>query len=829
MRRFSLCFSFLFALALSAWTPARAGSAGAPTSGIRLPLDIASLADNPTAVEINPAGLGLFRGVEGHYVFTQHRDAAARRDGHAFFLGANLWRSLSVAAGLQYMNHQQSALGDYGDYYKFSFGAGFSPFEQFGMGFAVHTYYSGRSDGFGDLTSVDLGLMWRPFKHLSLGVTAQDLTQPSFGGGKINRSWRLDMAFRPFTDRIHLAGGVRLEENTGNTDPMVRAAFEVVKGVMLGTTVEFRPRKDRLHLAINLSLTLNFPHLGLGYSSYISREGHDGLSVQLRLSRERYRSLVELRPRYVEVKLSGTLVERRRATLFGRDGAATVNLVLYLRRLRKDPVIKGVILKLDGFSPGMALAQELRQAIALLKKSGKNVFAYINGISTTGYYIASAADRIFMNPAGYLDLRGLSLTATFYRGLLEKVGGKAHFVRIGKYKSSPEAYTRSNMSEVARQARDSLMDSIYHTLVSDLGRDRNRSAKEMMLRINRGPFSSDQALKSGIVHEVIYEDQLNKALNRHFGRKIRIDRRYHHRRFRQLDWGSRRRIAVVVIDGIIKNGHSVDNPLFNYHFTGADTVIPLLDRLSANPRVAAIILRVDSPGGSVLASDRIWRAVRRAGRRKPVIASMGNTAASGGYYVASAAHKILASPATVTGSIGVYSGKVSLAGLYRKLGINKQVIKRGRHADIYGLHRGWTKEEARLVGAHVRTYYRMFLSQVGRGRKLKSGQIDKLGRGRVWTGRQARERKLVDRFGGLEQAISLAKEMAKICSSERVSIMLYPNPPGLSRLLGRIRKFTGGDPLAAKVGDVLLNWASPLAVFKQGEPLALLPFWVDIR
>lgn len=505
-----------------------------------------------------------------------------------------------------------------------------------------------------------------------------------------------------------------------------------------------------------------------------------------------------------------------------------------LRKAKVDPRISGALVLPNGIDTGYwAKLQEIHDAIIDFKRANKFAVAFLEYGGDREYYVATACDRIFLLPSSPLNLTGLAMYELFLRGTLEKIGAYPDLMHIGDYKTAPNLYTEKGFTAAHQEMDESLNLDMYEQLVRGVADGRKKGQNEVRTLLDQGPFLPEDALSAGLVDYAAYEDEIEdkvKADGHTFGPKIEADE---YLRVSPGSVGLNRgpRIALLYITGLINSGRSGIDPL-NGPVAGSDTIVDSIHRIRDDGSIRAVVVRIDSPGGASTASDVIWRELVLARDRKrdrPLVASMSDLAASGGYYVAMAAPTIVAEPGTLTGSIGIYGGKIVTSGTFAKLGANIASVSHGRNAEMNSAIRPYTPEERAKLEEQLRAFYIDFVDRVGQARQMKAERVDEIAQGRVWTGRQAREIKLVDRLGGLDQAIALAKEHAKIPRNQEVEIVTYPPRRSLYELLAA--QFSGNDE-AARIGTwlgirdrrALGIVASPLSLFRRGEPLALMPF-----
>jgi protease-4 len=527
----------------------------------------------------------------------------------------------------------------------------------------------------------------------------------------------------------------------------------------------------------------------------LRRQGVRALLMAL----QRVRQVTGRLPPYgiLKVSLAGELSEhqaepRLLLSFFRPSVDDYCNTLGVLRWARRDPRLRAVLVCCDDLRIGWGRTQELRRLLLSLRQAGKLVWVYLTRAGVREYLLASAADRIVLAPAGTLDITGLSLEVTFLFGALEKLGIEAEIVQMGRYKSMGETFTRRNMSEPHRAMIESLVDDLYTQLVDAITAGRNMGGDEARERLDRGPFLGREALAERLVDALAYEDEAETALRRACDDAKVIDfRDYFVRRGREVRAEVLRQgrgsLAMLSLAGTVKMGDSVSGPQ-GAAACGAASVARDLKEVRERKDIKAVVLRVSSPGGSGLASDLIWREVSRTREVKPVVVSLGDVAASGGYYVGVAGSPIFAEGGTLTGSIGVVAGKANLNGLYGRVGITKETVSRGRHAALHSSYIPLTDEDRERLRVQAEGFYREFVAKVAGGRKLSEQAVDEAGEGRVWTGRQAWARGLVDQLGGLEQALDEARRLVGIPEGEMVAVERYPKPRRLFRLsFGRSR------------------------------------------
>lgn len=529
---------------------------------------------------------------------------------------------------------------------------------------------------------------------------------------------------------------------------------------------------------------------------------------------------------------------------FGGPDQSLTGLVMQFKKAKVDKRIKVILLDVNMSGVGWGKAEELRDAITDFRSSGKPVYAYMEFGLNKEYYIATACDKIVVPPPGELFINGLAADVMFFRGTLDKLGIYPDIYQIGKYKSAGDMFTQKQMTDAHREYINSLLDDLYNRYVNAIAQARHKTPEEVRTLIDNAPYNAAKAKEAGLIDESTYHDDLEKQLKKSLGYKdsdpftLVKGSDYRDISPESLGLNKGERVAVIYATGDIGSGSSENSPSGEQSI-GSDTVAKALNDAAADKSIKAIILRVDSPGGSGLASDIIWHAVEAANQKKPVVVSMSDVAASGGYYISASASKIVAQPSTITGSIGVVAGKPVLRGFYDWLGISNEYVLRGKTAGMFRETEKFSDEERAKFEDWIKTtYYQDFVPKVAKGRHKDAQSVDAVGQGRVWTGAQAKERGLVDEFGGLDRAIELAKQLAKIPADKGVERVILPYPQTfIQQLLSG-----GADNTSTQVQQQravfaalpedarrALRFMALMDRMKNGETMLLMPFDLRIK
>lgn len=528
---------------------------------------------------------------------------------------------------------------------------------------------------------------------------------------------------------------------------------------------------------------------------------------------------------------------------FGGDQQSLTDLVEQFNKAKVDNRIKVILLDINMSGVGWGKAEEIRDAIADFRSSGKSVYAYMEIGMNKEYYIASACDKIYLAPPGELFINGLAADVMFFRGSLDKLGVYPDIFQIGKYKSAGDTFTRKEMSPEHRDFMNSLLDDLFNRYVSAIAKARGKTEDEVRAIIDDAPYGSQKAKEVGLIDGVAYREEVEKELKTKLGYKDSENLKlvstsdYNQVSPESLGLDKGENIAVIYATGEINSGQSENSPGGGQSI-GSATLSRAITDAREDKSIKAIVIRVDSPGGSGLASDIIWHAVDAAREKKPVVISMGDVAASGGYYISAPASKILAQPSTITGSIGVVAGKPVLRGFYDWIGLSNEYILRGKNAGMFRETEKFSDSERVKFEDWIKnTYYNDFVPKVAKGRNKDAAYVDSVGQGRVWTGSQGKEKGLVDEFGGLDRAVEVAKELARLPKDKGVHRVILPHPRSfLQELLddgydAHVQAKQQEAMMSALPEDArrAVRYMALLDRMKTGESMLLMPFDLRIK
>ncbi len=720
-------------------------TAASPKARTHLPSSSVAVSDDALATFFNPSGLGTGRGLNLYYLRTYQSNWAGD---DAFFLAIP-----NGGFGVEFATADADTT-----FTRYTLSSG----QHLGHSFYAGTSYSWiNSDNktYDTFHSLSFGLMYRR-RYFSLGAMARDLNQPKLLGEKLGRTYDFGLAIRPGTWRTTLSFDMRKTQGVEGVD--LRYALEVrpIRELMVRSTLNS-------DLSFDVRFGINIGNWGIGTGNTFdrNREAQTGVG-------------------YFHFSNIPTTKQLPRRRMFLDLQMHSLKTVLSIAKLDED--IAGILIRINGNSYGMAQLQEMADAILDFRESGRVVLCYLTNCSTGDYIVASTCDGILTHPSAEVRLIGLRTERSFYKGALDMLGISANLERIGKYKSASESFTRKEMSEAQREIQNTILDDLYEQLVEIIANGRGWTPETVKKRIDAGPYTARQAFTAELVDRIVYEDELTDVVSELTGERtdlVTADAYANSRAYTQHWQVPQPKIAIIEAKGLMVTGDSFIDPLTGTQVMGADTIVRAIEAAKNDDSIKAVVLRIDSGGGLVTAADIIHRALIQLTAAKPLVVSMGDVAASGGYYIAAPADVIVAEPGTITGSIGVVSGKYSLKGLYEKLGIKKEILKRGEHADFYSDYGTYNASEQAIIQKQVKEIYDDFIAKVALGRsELSTTDVDNLGRGRIWSGKQAKENGLVDELGGLNLALVIAQKHAGL-QEKGVAVIRFPKQTRISQFL----------------------------------------------
>jgi protease-4 len=736
-----------------------------------VPAATAAAADGADATLTNPAGLSGAAGLQLDYL--HQRSSLNDRLGDGLYL-ADTFDGFALGFSLEWVRFGADRPSFRRTTYALSLGDA-----SLSVGGAFHLYGGSSSPFYDHLSSFDVGITTRPFRFLSAGFSALDVDAPRSARISVPRRYDFALALRPFHEWATVSADLLVSDRDGFDHAALayNAHLRLREGLTLlgGVTHYFNEGR----YAVTLGLQVDSAHVGLGYAAG-SNSGLDQFdhTFGARLSSERLPE-VHLGARFALLDL-GELLSAPPTTalsLVGIGGSGAdpyLSLLALLRRAKDDRGVQGLVLRFGGVQDGLGSGhvEELRQEIATLRAAGKPVLALLTDADDSDLFLASACDKIYAVPEATLLINGLSTDVVFLGEALSRLGVRVEVARVGAFKNAPDQLTRSDMSTEQREALTAFMTTAYGRYLEAVIAGRKLDKAKVEAALQKGILTPQEALSLGLIDGVGYPDELSALATTALGRNATTFTGYEDWESAPDRWGSLPRIALIRVQGDIMEGKSVGGG-FGPAVAGAETIVKGIDAAREDDAVKAIVVRVDSPGGSGNASNLIFRALEKARAKKPVVVSMGNTAASGGYYVAIGGDAIWAEPTTLTGSIGVFVIKPDVSGLFEKLSIHDVTVKQGERADIFGLTKHWNEGEQAAMQGYVDAFYDRFITLVAERRKLTKPQVDAVARGRIWSGTDAKARGLVDQLGSLQDAIADAKKRAGLDATERAELEIF--------------------------------------------------------
>lgn len=523
---------------------------------------------------------------------------------------------------------------------------------------------------------------------------------------------------------------------------------------------------------------------------------------------------------FLKIELAGDIVDSENTAFSKKDSIR--DFWVHIKRAKIDERIKGIALKISFLHTDFAKIEELGLMLKDFRKSGKKVLAYIEGGGLKEYYLATFADKVYVFKGANFILNGLAIESLFLKNTLSKLGIEAQIFHIGEYKSAGDTFTEDHMTPPNKESLEKLLNDIYNHTIQQIAVNRKINADQVKTLVEEIPIANEDYLAAKMIDGILYEDEVLKNID--------LEDQTNFSTYRETtgSWPYRgvKKIAVIFASGEIQTGKSGGQSLFGGDVMGSATVASQLRIARENPSIKAVVLRIDSPGGDAVASEVIRREVELLAKKKPLVISMSGLAASGGYWIAMGSKHIMSLPQTITGSIGVISGKLILKGLYDKIGISKEILKTSRYADIYSDYRGFSPEEKDKLMKIMGRIYQSFLEKVSISRNMKLEEVDKVARGRVWSGNTAMELKLVDKMGGLNDAVEEAKKLAGIPTSENVGLKIYP---AKKSLVDYIFDLANSRTQALNPIESLEKLEAKIEIYKNSFPTLLTPYKLVIK
>jgi protease-4 len=841
-----IAFAGALAVGLSAlFGASRASSNPLPTSAehVATPGRIVSSDDTADAIVVNPANLAWIPAPELRWTWVRcPDDAVTLACGHAWEVATPLFFGLSTGFRVDLVQPPWGSALTEGvgfpyrgsDYVWITWALATQIGQNLAFGFSLQKSIS-RNLSVDGLFGISAALSWRPDPHLAFAVVARDFNRPS---QTIQPSLTPDVDPAPILDGRY-AGAVTLRP-TGRRNVEIGLETQYWQGVdqwiPRATVAADVPGLGRAFASVaathlfsdsrqgilgTAGLELHFDGLSLGGGALFGSGlgSSDPVAEYGTLAVAGYTQPGIPAPTHaVWIRLESTPSVREH-----------VALLRTLWRLANASDIDGVTLVVRAEpASSFAHAEEIADGIRFLRAHGKKVLCSWEDAGPKGLYACASADRIVVTPSGGLRYAGLHSDYMYLKGLLDKIGIEGDFIRIGPHKTAPEQFTNEHPGPVANEDHIDMLRQQEAVFDRNLSLYRHMTEQRVRDVTRTGPFVATEARDAGFVDGFAFDDELETETQRLIGKRVSYQK--YEAATRAPDaFGSRPKLALIYLEGDIVDGHSQQIPLLDMRLVGSYTIAEAVRDLRDDPSVRAVVLRIESPGGSSLASDVMWRELVLLAKKKPLIVSMGTVAASGGYYVASASKHIFALPLTITGSIGVFYGKADVSGLLGKVGINIDTYKTAPRADAESIFRGFSPDEERELHHKVEQFYDTFLDRVSQGRSMSKAAIDAVGRGRVWMGQQALVHGLVDHLGGLREALDAARRaghlpddapIVELPREKRTLVQMALDAVGL-REEGGASEFVASLPPAIQS---LARALAPLVIFRDDEPLARMEY-----
>jgi len=799
--------------------------------------------DSSEALRSNPANVAYLPAWELRYVGVRCTDTHKVNCGHVLEAATPLLFGLSTGLRLDYVMPPEvnppdatGRLYDAIPYTWLTWGLGYKISSALALGASLQRAFSANPvvDG---LVALSAALTYRPDTHAAFAFVAQDFTRPTvpaFPNGQpiLDRSFVLSSAFRP-TGRRQLEIGVEVQYREGSASadnddwiPRATAAIDIpgvgrVRGDFAVDHLTVDARRSFLGSAA-LELALG-PVTAGGGAMFGNGLGGENVAEFGTISIAGYKQPgVPDTSKAVSIRIETTPGTRTHVALLRK-----------LWHIADTPDIAGVTLILRAEpANSYAHAEELADAIRVLRSRGKKVLCSFEDNAAKSLYVCANADRTVINPAGGLRYAGLRSQYIYLAGLLRKLGITAEIVRIGPHKAAAEQLTNEHGGDVANADHEDMLRNVEAVFVKNLANGRKLKEADVRASTAKGPFIAKEAQEAGFVDGTAFDDQLDRVTRELVGRSLPV-KKYEEDTLAPTTFGVRDRVAILYVDGDMVDGRSSTIPLLDMKLVGSYTIADTAKALKDDPAVKAVVLRIESGGGSSMAADVMWRELRLLAERKPMVVSMGGVAASGGYYIATAAanHELYALPLTVTGSIGIFYGKADASQLLTKIGVNVDTFRTAPRADAESMFRPYTEDEKKELQKKIGQFYDVFLDRVATGRHMTKEQVDAVGQGRVWAGQQAIEHHLIDKLGGLREALDEARKLGGLPADAPISEVPVIEKTLLDTVL-ELGGFAASGPmildgLPIQVKDVARAIA-PMAVYEKDIPMARME-WVSLE
>jgi protease-4 len=701
---------------------------------------------------------------------------------------------------------------------------------------ANYSFTDSDTDGYDDYRSWTLGFLLRPFPFLSFGYTARDVNNPSLNNTAVPRTDVFSLSLRPLYHYLTLSVDYQRKEGEDFTGGRLMYCVDIT---LPNDISLFASADSDSNYSAGISLPFDFsgPSASAAVLDYSmqNRRGAGAVSVfGVTITNERLKAPAISSPAVLKIHIRGNINEIEGDSFIAENHTTFNSILRAIREASRDSSIRAILMTVDAANLGVGQIQEIREELRRFRECGKKVYAVCMVPGNRAYYLSAAADRIYYSPAETFQISGLAAEVYFFKALLDKIGIRFESVRKGRYKFFNEPFTSTHMSRDYRESLLALMTSLNDQYVLDVAADRHIGRERIEQTFAQGILSPEEARAAGLVDSVAYPSAAEReVLREREGGAATISHGQYLRQYRRTyQWGPIPKIAVIHVTGSIIRGRSDNRGIISAETTGDETYQRLLKAAFTDKSVVAVVVRVDSGGGSAAASDlmRQYLVDMKKENPKPVVFSFGNIAASGGYYIATTGDRIYADRGSLTGSIGVISGKVSLKRLYEKIGVTKETVKMSEFSDIFTESRDLSPEERKVLEKSVEFIYDRFTTFVREARKLEASQIPLVAEGRVFSGTQAMEKKLVDECGGIMAAVEYARLKAGIRGRHRTVHLPRKKIPLVAQLMELSARRSLRDELPAGVQALLPMIRSLELIYSRDESaLYLFPYRIVIK
>ena len=702
----------------------------------------------------------------------------------------------------------------------FSIGRGFLFGDIFGIGLGYSCNFSAEK-GFKDYRGWNAGILFRPAPFISFGLAFRDIAG-ELEGNDLEVTKIYSVALRPFGDRFTISAERITGSKVNSGDRYYSFSGEIrawhnmtlsfradtLENCTAGISVPFDMR-----ISSSMNITPDFY-----YSHAADDTGLYSAGFALRMNRKEGIN-IPVTKNMLFIRMDESLVENGRRDFFSEESPELLPLINGIMNSADDPSIDGIVIEIDSVNAGFAQIQEIRRSLKYFRSRGKKVYAMMNASGNKEYYLASCADSIYFPPNSEFSITGLRASVYFIKGFLDKIGVRYESVRRGEYKSFNEPFTRSGMSPEAESNLREILEDLNEQFISAICERRSMTREKVKDIFSTGFYTPDEAKEKGFIDEVMYQQDMIDSLAEH-SMFVPLER-YNSEKGISSNWGKLPAIAIVYVKGTITDGEGKQDGIAGT--TGSRDYSKAMESAFTDSNIKGVVIRIDSGGGSAAASDFMWKSLVHFKKKypKPVVFSFGNTAASGGYYIACTGDRIFAEKGTITGSIGVITGRISAAELYAKLGISKQTITLSEFADIFDESRPLSDREYQVLDRATGFIYDRFTGKVAEARKMPKGDVEKIAGGRIHSGSGAMKKNLVDEEGGLYAAIQFCRTTCGL--KNRFTVIQLPDNSSF------MPEFGGGIPgVYNGVIDLFIRSAK-LYGRMDGEALYLQPFYIEIE